>query len=249
MKEDLLNPRTFFGGCYFGVEKPNDTPNMKVTRGKPIKWTEYIVPSDDQYDESSCVGRAWAGWLEAMIRYTKGKDSIPENYQIDGALIWKHARQKWWRGTYDDGIYVHQGALAAIDLGIVPPDTKLKSYASNWPNLKLLLMKAPVVLGHMITDGWFTTLPNGCINHTLKGKDSLGGHAILDLETIVNSGQEAVIFQNSWGVKKWGYHGLGIMNSEYWEKTVDNCLYQMEFQESWNNFDEWKLFLVEKHYV
>jgi len=237
-------PKGFKGGAYFGVEKPNAEVDFNLkSAAQPIKWSEYIIPSDDQGKEQSCVGRSWAGWLEAMIRYTKGMNAIPKNKQIDASRIYKNARDLWWGGNYDDGLYIHQGFYSMIDLGVIPVDTKLFCYKSTYQNLQKIVATSPIVVGHTITEGWFTTLPNGCINHTLQGKYALGGHAILEIGCIKNSDQDAVLFQNSWG-EKWGFNGLGIMNSEYWYQTVDNVFYTAQFGSKWKDFKGYEKFLI-----
>lgn len=188
-------------------------------------WYRDIVPTYNQHYDS-CVGHAWANWMECMLRRYVRRDSIPENRQINGDWIWMNARKKHWGGVMKGGIFIPQGFEAMVDLGWIPPDASLVEVPADFGNYNRALAATPLVQGHQVTAGWFdASRENGCIAHTYKTAMSAGGHCTLGISVAVKEGVPYRGLLNSWG-PDWGWNGIGLMTDEYWLDTaLDDVVY------------------------
>lgn len=211
-------------------------------------WYNWIVPTYSQkYD--SCVGHAWANWLECMLRRYIRRDIISANRQINGDCIWMHARKKHWGGVMKGGIFIHQGFEAMVDLGWIPEDAILVEVPADFETYNNVLADTPVVQGHQVTSGWFEADPeNGCIAHTMKPSMSRMGHATCGISTTIKAGIPFRGLLNSWG-DNWGWHGIGLMTDKYWTATaLDDIVYTIALPpgRTWRDLEslKWKSALI-----
>lgn len=214
-------------GCHGKLLTPcriPPTPAGQFTN--PLQnWYDWIVPTySQQYD--SCVGHAWANWLEAMLRRYVRKSIIGQDRQINGDWIWMQARKKHWGGVLKGGIFIAQGFEAMIDLGWLPPDAILVEVPGDFSSYNDALALTPVVQGHEVTADWLDAAhDNGCIPPRYKPMVRGGGHATLGIATARQDGALYRVLENSWG-EDWGWHGLGLMTDEFWlTTTLDDAVY------------------------
>ena len=191
-------------------------------------WYGFILPTYSQKFDS-CVGHAWANWLEAMVRNYVGLDAIPKGMQLNGDLLWRYARKQWWGGSLVGGIYIPQGFQAMKDLGWIPADSILVEIAADFATWNAALELTPLVQGHLVNDGWKNpSKQNGCLEHIQTNYTTKGGHATLGIAAAEQDGEPYRAFLNSWG-PYWGFHGMGLMADEFWlETSIDDVTYTAE---------------------
>lgn len=180
-------------------------------------WFEWLAPTTNQRGES-CVGQAWANWMECMLRRYVGKAALAPGEQLDGWAIWKKGREMFWNGSLDGGLYLAQGFAAAVELGILPCAARLARVSPHAADLAAALADTPLVQGHLVHEGWYRPLPlNGCLDHAPAPTDAAGGHATLLAGVLRQRGGLYWPFLNSWGAD-WGWNGLGLMSTEEWQE-------------------------------
>ena len=203
-------------------------------------WTQWVVPPRLQQG-GSCVGNAWANWMELMIRRYVGRDAIPIGKRIDGEKIYQTGRDLYYKGKTGEGLMLMEGFYAMQYLGIIPKDAKLVSVKGGAADIGQALLKTPLVQGNLVDAGWDNpSLENGCLDH--RPKKFNGGHATVRIGLIVQNGTVFYLSQNSWG--EWGWHGLFIMNEG---KDLDGQLeepYTVEMPIGWESWDGWKKYLT-----
>lgn len=213
-------------------------PGTSEVRG----WADYADPSDDQGHEQSCVGRAWAGWIECMVRRFVDQTAIPAGAQIDAHSIWQRGRELFWGGTLDGGLYVYQGLQAAIDLGVLPAG-RLVAVAYDQGSICQALSNTPVVAAHGVGPAWYDPAANGMLDPTLPPQpDIYGSHCTLFLERLSQNGVGYLLGQNSWGTS-WGWHGLYIMDGQAAiDQALANSFYTAQFDaipSAWSGWQKW----------
>lgn len=209
-------------------------------------WSRYACPADDQGQEPSCVGRAWAGWAEIMLRAYVSPSAIPAGCQIDARKIWVRGREMFWGGDLNGGLYLHQGLAAAVDLGIFPPGTQPVKVEASIEAIGAALTQSPLVQAHIVSAGWYKPLAeNGYI--PLNDPPDIGrygAHCTLLLERAWQRNSCFCLLENSWG-RGWGWNGLGLMAFERWaESLCPNSLYsaQAPLLQMWRG---WEKFVVQ----
>lgn len=211
-------------------------------------WSNFAVPADDQGDEPSCVGRAWAGWIECMVRRYVGVHAIPPGWQIDARAIWKRGRNMFWNGDLKGGLWLNQGLAAAVDLGILPPNTIPVRIASNWDSIGAALLQTPCVQAHAVSKGWYASnKENGCLDHVpAPDAGAHGFHCTLLLERLTRESAKFYLFENSWGAD-WGWQGLGLMTEKLWTWSImANGLYTASLGSDLTAWRGWEKHLVQE---
>jgi hypothetical protein len=211
------------------------------------QWSRYVLPADNQGDEPSCVGRAWAGWLEAMLRRHGGPDVVAKlrGVQIDASAIWRQGREMF----HDDlsgGLHLHEGGEAAIKLGILPLGTEMVRVREDWHAAGEALCMTPLIQAHGLGAGWHYPSPlNGCIDHSKPTEPGrYGYHATLLLERFTDPTGKWIFFQNSWKVS-WGFHGFGLLASDLWRNSlIPSGLWTASLPENWLEHRGWETYLV-----
>lgn len=177
---------------------------------REVTWFESCIPTYNQQGES-CVGQSWANWIECVARKRLGHAVIPRGLQVDGEAIWKRGRAMFWGGKLDGGLYLDQGVLAAVDLGIFPAGARPVRVDCAASAQSAQLTRTPLVVGHAVHAGWFKPSPeNGCIDHAPKPTGADGYHATLRVGILHQGGIWFYAGQNSWGAD-WGWRGYFLM--------------------------------------
>jgi len=212
--------------------------------GPVSTWFGYMLPTFNQKGDS-CVGHAWANWIEAMVRRYIHPRAIPEGEQIDGRAIWKEGRRLFWGNKLNGGLHISQGFEAAVSLGWIPEGSDLVRIAQDWNSVNRALLDAPLVQGHFITPGWFdVSTESGCINHEASRKHK-GGHATLLCATLEQDDDQGELTKwrvllNSWGSGR-GRYGYFTLKEEYWlETAIDDGPYMAEIEEieAWTSWTD-----------
>jgi hypothetical protein len=206
---------------------------------KPFAWYQWAIPTINQHGPS-CVGQAWANWLEMMIRRYVSRTAFAPGEQIDGHAVWKRGRERFY-GNYNGGMQLPYGFEAMMDLGILPPGTLLISVNKNWNTVCKQLELTPMVQGHHIHPGWFRAdHTSGLIDHEPIPSNADGYHATLLIGTGLNEGRKYRVGQNSWGA---GYakDGYFVMTEEEWfEGVMTDGPYTAQLPNGWESWQGWK---------
>ena len=191
-------------------------------------WYCYLVPTYSQKFQS-CVGHGWANWLECIVRRYIGREAIPFGMQLDGDQIWRYARNAWWKGDMNGGIYVTQGIQAMLALGWLPSDATQREVPSAFDAWNEALAETPLVQGHRVTDDWISpSKENGCLTAMYGQTEMTGGHCTLGVAAAWQDDQPYRALLNSWG-SAWGYHGIGLMTDGMWlETALDDVTYTVD---------------------
>lgn len=205
------------------------------------EWYDFTLPTYSQ-QFPSCVGHATANWIELMIRRYLGKTAIPRGHQIDGDAIWKRGREMFYGGSLDGGLLMDHGLFAAIDLGILPKESKPGRLASNLGVVSHALEATPILQGTSVHAGWNQPDPeNGEI--AMMMPDPFAGHATLIVATTRQDDQMGVVFQNSWGAS-WGRYGYGILREDQWKNYLLDDPVTCSLPESWTTWTGWRRYLI-----
>jgi hypothetical protein len=186
-------------------------------------WIRYVLPSEQQRGPC-CVGMAWANWLEAMLRHWAPHVLPRGTWQLDGERVWRRGRELFWKGDLEGGLYPSQGFAALLDLGWIPPDSRLRKIGSNWAAVGAALLAGPICQGHHVHAGWYRPAPeNGCLDHAPVPTEGDGYHETLLIGRAVQirDGEATRFFQglNSWG-NAWGWHGCYLMTEAEWREGL-----------------------------
>jgi hypothetical protein len=85
------------------------------------------------------------------------------------------------------------------------------------------LLESPLVVAHMVYDGWFSPNPeNGCLdqNFTTKGKG--GGHCTCRVGRFIQDKVRFYADQNSWG-QYYAWNGIYLIEEEMSADTSLDC--------------------------
>lgn len=210
------------------------------------RWTHYAVPTYAQ-TRPSCVGHATANAIEMLLRAAL-PGAIPPGKQIDGDAIWAHARELWHGGDLDGGLQLHEGVLAAADLGILPPTTAAGRVALDLGAVCDQLTRTPVLFGLGTHGGWRKPcITNGFIAPDVP--DPFAGHAVCGVgvvdQRLEGDGADFfVMLQNSWGAR-WGWMGYGLLSWGHWAQSlIDNPIW-IDAAPGWVDTTRWREFLID----
>jgi hypothetical protein len=193
-----------------------DTPifvrsDMAASDIREVTWFDWCLPTYSQ-DGDSCVGHSWANWLECMLRRRLGPEAIHRGMQVDGHAIWRRGREMFWGGKMTGGLYLDQGCLAAVDLGILSKSAAPVRIERTISAQSLQLRDTPLVVGHAVHAGWYNpSRENGCIDHAPR-PDGSGYHATLRVGVLYQGNSWYYAGQNSWG-SDWGWRGYFLMTA------------------------------------
>jgi len=246
MRDRPFDPaRIRWNGCLAGNARQPWVRSPSSFTTKPANWFEYALPAINQ-NGPSCVGQAWANWMECMLRKYLGP-VFPMGKQIEGELIWRTARKMFWGGNLDGGLYLHQGFAAMMELGILPPGSQLVALpAADWDAVSEQLVSTPIVQSHHIHPGWFRPDPvSGLIGHASTPGDSDGYHATLLVGTGMHDASAYRVGLNSWGTD-YAHHGFFVMtDAEWFEGICPDGLYTASLPANWTEWTGWKKAVVE----
>jgi len=229
-----------------GVKLTGETrpATMGATPVSPYSaWTKYAIPTYNQ-QFPSCVGHATANWLEMMLRKSVGRDVFKPGQQIDGDAIWRKGREMFWPKERLDagGLLMDQGFRAAIELGILPPDSGVMTVHMDIGMVSRMLRTEPVLQGTAVHNGWNRANPqNGQIPFELPNPHA--GHATCIVGVLEQDGDVYVLFQNSWG-KNWGHGGYGLLRADQWEQCLLGPVAICKLPDNWTKWTGWKEYVI-----
>ena len=210
-----------------------------------LGWYKYAVPTTRQ-TAYTCVGDAWANWLEMMIRRYIG-DVIPQGMQIDGTAIWTESRNHDYNGNMAGGLYLEQGFYAAQRLGILPPDATLETLAPDREDICAALLTTPIVQGQIVAPGMLETNPeNGGVDESKPPAPSAyaAGHATVLMANAVQNGRMFYTAQGTWG-QQYGYKGYFTMSERFWQLCYPgDLLMTANMPCGWTQYQGWIKYLV-----
>lgn len=198
------------------VKVPNDDGTMR-------DWYNEGVPTDAQ-KLPSCVGRAVAQMLMAIIRRQQGRGAIARGRPIDGDAIWRRGREMFWKGDMSGGLYLIQGIHAAESLGLLRKgEYEVFRPANDLEEIDRYLSISPLLQATATWPAW--DRPNPQNGQIARGKpDPYAGHATVIFDIQKRHGHRYNVFANSWG-RGWGRHGYGILTEAmYREAALDRPL-------------------------
>jgi len=210
------------------------------------EWYDYALPTLNQ-NGSSCVGHAWANWLEMMIRRYIGSSAIPAGMQIDGEAIYARARELWWVPVKGGGIYLEQGFGAMLEMGIIRPESRLMHVGASRNEVASALQRTPLVQAHQVHDGWFHANPtSGLIDHRPAPEPGDEYHATVLITLGITPGYHVPyrVSQNSWGkdYARFGY--FAMTEHEWFEGFCADGLLTADMPTEWISWDGWKKWLI-----
>lgn len=210
----------------------------------PSTWLPHAVPAENQNGDS-CVGHAWANWIELMLRRHCGRQVLAEGEQIDGDAIWKYGRQRFWHGDLHGGLYLDQGFWACKELGLLPPGAELVQCLRGWRDQGVALEIAPLIVGHAVHDGWWKPDPkSGCLDHAPVAAGRNGYHATCRIGRLIQGDTHFYQGLNSWG-SDWGWHGTFLMTeSEDAEGRMSDGPYSAALPQGWESWEGWRAAII-----
>ena len=211
---------------------------------KPFAWYPWALPTINQVGPS-CVGQAWANWLELMLRRYVSRTIFAPGEQIDGHAVWVRGRELFYSGRLTGGMQLPQGFAAMMDLGILPPESLLVAVNKNWNSVCRQLAISPMVQGHHIHPGWFRAdRVSGLIDHEPIPAQADGYHATLLMGTGMHGDRRFRVGQNSWGCD-FANNGYFVMTDEEWfEGVMADGPYTVQLPEGWEKWQGWKEHVV-----
>lgn len=224
--------------------EPLSTIRADVGEEPPLFcWFPWCLPTISQRG-SSCVGHAWANWLELMLRRYNMHEFTPD-HQIDGYMIWQRGADMFRGGDGSKGLCLNEGFKAMLDLELVPPDSRLVKVANDWESVGSALLSTPLIQGHKVHDGWEDPDPeSGCIDHGHKPDAWDGYHCTLRIGRLQQKGQRFYAGQNTWG-DHWAWNGLFIMTEEEDKVTgMSDGPLTIQLGTNWQTWEGWKKAVV-----
>jgi hypothetical protein len=185
--------------------------------------------------------------MEMMIRRYVGNVFQPGE-QIDGDAIWKHARNMFYAGNYDDGLLLDEGFAAMMDMGILPVNTQFETIAQNWNDVSIALWHTPLIQAHHVHPGWFRPDPiSGLIDHDPAPGPNDGYHATVLMATSTHGDDCFFVGQNSWGNNYARYGYFAMTEAEWLEGVCPDAPVTANLPAGWwEEWDGWKKWKVVK---
>lgn len=244
IKQDI----TYWNGCLPRLKmRPPRFGADSETIDTPLKhWISRCVPTYNQQGES-CVGEGWSNFLEIVLREYVAPSAIPDNRQLNGYAVWWKAKQLYYKGVLSGGLQIPEGFEAMKALGWIPEDTLLVEVGDDWISQGVAMMETPLVVGHMVTQGWFNPDPkNGCLDHAPVSNRTSGGHCTCRVGRHLHNGIRFYSGLNSWG-DEYANHGIFLMDEELDEYTTLDTPYTIAITGGFSRLREhlgWKAGLI-----
>lgn len=204
-------------------------------------WYREAVPTYSQ-KFPSCVGHSTANWVEMMLRAEAGDGILAKGQQIDGDAIWRRGREMFNGGDMDGGLLMHQGFLAAVDLGILPEGSAPVALEATPAAVARQLLATPVLQGTCVHRGWEDPNPeNGQIPFLLP--DPFAGHATCIVSVTSQAGDSFLAFQNSWGAT-WGRYGFGLLRADQWAQCLLDAPVTCQLTWKLSEHEGWRKYVI-----
>lgn len=226
--------------------KPSPCRRPATLGATPVQpysaWAKVAIPTYSQrYDD--CDGHATANWVEMMLRRHVGRSVFADGEQINGEAIWRHARKMFFPNepVEGGGLYLEHGFLAAIDMGILPPDSGVTTVHLDIGMVSRMLRTEPVLQGNAVHNGWSRAKSNGQIPLDLPNPKA--GHATVIVGVLKQGDHYYVMFQNSWGAT-WGYGGFGLLRDDQWEQCLLGPVAVCKLPDNWTEWKGWMDYVI-----
>ena len=206
-------------------------------------WTELGIPIHGQGDRPSCAGHAWANAIELILAREHGKAIFGEHGQLDGEAVWKHARERFYRGDLDGGLTLRQAFLACRDIGILSPETNMRRLPRDITPCYTQLDSTPVVTGHMVWDAWYRADPTNGYIPAGPLRNGLGGHAVVLDRILLQDGESYPGGLNSW--REFGWHSTYLMALGMWQASLLAAPVAPVFGGDWKGWRGWEKYIIE----
>jgi hypothetical protein len=214
------------GGCI--MAEPPDTDRLFSAAAVPaltgefagkvasMNWLPYVLPSDNQRTDTTCVLRSIAGNAEAVAR--RAGHTIPRGRQINVAPSYALAVRKRYDGRDQGGLTPGDGIWAATRTAILPPGTRAEA-SKSMGGCMALLNDGPVLLCLWVTPGWWTIQRNGYMDPLKGTREHLSGHCVLGLG-LLQDGDEVYWLIQDWQGAHHGWNGCAIIHWRAWQATM-----------------------------
>jgi len=202
-----------------------------------------IMPSQTQV-LPSCVAESLVDLVEWHIFNTTG-DAV----SLDAIPLFREARSVYWKEHNVDagGLFMGQAAYTAIEMGIVPPSTKVRHVTMTPRGVYTALKNSPLSIATYVDSGWTSESldpKTGQINE-LEGVLPLYAHSTLAVGTNLHNDVPLLVGLNHWG-SEWGIGGLFCMSFRRFLNTyVQPAIYLEIDKEDFNNWDGYKDYIIE----
>jgi len=238
-RKSKFNPRLWTGAIADHTKSPALIASAGIPDAPLLCWFRQCLPTYNQ-NGPSCVGHAWANWLELMLRRYSETEPFQPGEQISGEHIWLRGRDMFYTNR-KGGLTIRQGFEAMRNLGYIPPEATLLAVLPNWICVGYALQSTPLVQAHNVHPGWDQPDPaSGCIDHSYTPTVADGYHATLRIGRLVQNGKRFYVGQNSWG-PNWGWHGLFVMTeSEDAEGIMTDGPYTANLPSGWTAWEDWR---------
>lgn len=215
-----------YGGCLMDEAPDVDrlagaapVPQMRgefAGKAASMCWLPYVLPSDNQRTDTTCVLRSIAGNAEAVAR--RAGQTIPRGRQIGVTPAYALAVREMYDGKDQGGLTPQDGIYAATRTGILPPGTRTES-SKSIGGCMALLNGGPVLLCMWTTPGWWTIRPNGYLDPLAGSREHLSGHCVLGLG-LLQDGDNVYWILQDWQGPRHGWNGCAIMHWRAWQATM-----------------------------
>ena len=201
-------------------------------------WYGSAHVCDSQGMLPACFGYAVANVLEHILTV---EGLLKKVEQLDGEAIWRRAREMFWAGNYEGGLFPVQAIAACVDLNLLPESAEYVE-VKGWAAINAELAKAPLLQAHHVHAGWQSPDPeSGCLDHDPSPTFNDGWHETVLVGMGVKSNKTFMHCQNSWG-QAWGRYGFFVMTTEeYLEGEAE--VGRIELPEGWWEFSDWRNFV------
>jgi hypothetical protein len=171
-----------------------------LVAGDDVSWMPRAMVGDDQGNSGACALFSMAAWAEIVHAVPISSFDVLAAYQRALAALGR---------PYGEGLYFREALEAAQREGWIRNSASLCAER----NLDRLV-EQPLLGGYLVTDAFYRTSPQGCLDHDPNLKTELGYHAMAiigkgRLDTL--PGKYWVYDENSWGWQ-WGWNGIGVMD-------------------------------------
>lgn len=241
-----------FGGLHLPSKRPEVKPLLGSTPDRSFpsptfNWSEYALTADDQGRMNTCETRSAMGYLEMHHRRYLGRDCIPKGMQLWDEEVYWTARRMFFPDSpdVDAGLYLGNSFHAMIEMGILPPGTKVRKIELNAYAIAEQLQKTPIVQGHIFHKGWFHLSPQGQIGENYEHHPSMGGHATVGMQRLEKDSTQYILSQNSHSEEK-GFHGYVLMTEEEYAETVMDNPVVIDLPKGWEDHRGWEKLIIEK---
>jgi hypothetical protein len=206
---ELIDQTKDLRNLNFGLKFPESIPVGKsslpiFTSFRPIEYYERASPTDTQ-TLSSCESNATCNLIEAWINYH-------HHYRVnlDYNRLYQVARDMFWKPTDPGGLLLGQSVSAAMEVGLLPPDTLVERIPIDESEIYMALSRGPLVIGQQVSEGWrLSNLSDyGAIAEDLPLIPN-AGHATALFGFNIHHSVKFHIILNSWGPKYGGSKGMG----------------------------------------